>query len=523
MKIKLMLVFCIVLIAHSLNAQESDLVTIEQGTLKGQISDGITSFLGIPYAKPPIGNLRWRPPQPPESWTGTREADEFGLACPQILYPDVASMDNSVGPQSEDCLYLNIWKPEDATNKQLPVMVWIHGGGFAIGGTKIANYSGEKFAQKGVVLVSIAYRIGVLGFMAHPELTEESGRSSGNYGLMDQIAALKWVQDNIAAFGGDPKNVTIFGESAGGISVSLLCGSPLTKGLFQRAISQSGGAFGPVGGQGNDGVATLEGAENKGLDFAQRMGANSLTELRALPVEKLLQDPSANMGGFWPICDRYVILDDQYKLYSAGGYNDVDVLLGSNSNEGALFVNSMETGILKGILADSFGPLADRAQDVYPATNDSVALQSARNIFRDQMFAWPTWTWARLQAQTGKSTVFVYYFDQQQPPMNTGNPIAGASHSDEINYVFGHVDQNYNYQYTEQDKALSSIIMDYWVNFASTGNPNGKGLPDWPQFNDNSNNAILYLKSPVPFAGPVPNRPQLEFLEEHYKRLRNAD
>jgi para-nitrobenzyl esterase len=228
------------------------------------------------------------------------------------------------------------------------------------------------------------------------------------------------------------------------------------------------------------------------------------------------------MGGFWPVCDGHVIVDDQYKLYSKGKYNDVDVIIGTNSNEGAIFVHGVNAERHKASLRTTFGPLAEKALEVYPATNDSVALRSARNIFRDTVFAWPSWAWARLQKKTGHSNVYVYYFDQKQPDRRLGEPVSGAGHADEINYVFGHVKHNYNFQYTDEDKKLSSVIMDYWVNFAKTGNPNKEGLPQWPQFN-NGDNAVMYLKRTAPYSGPVPNMPQLEFMEEYFKWLRESE
>lgn len=498
-------------------------VQVEGGLVQGVGEDGITVYKGIPFAAPPTGDLRWKAPQPVIPWDGVLVADEFGSACPQIAFPSTSSMDNSVGNMSEDCLYLNVWTPATSSTEQLPVMVWIHGGGFAIGAPSVPNYSGELLAQKGVVLVSIAYRLGALGFMAHPELSAENGRGvSGNYGLLDQIAGLRWVQNNIAAFGGDPGNVTIFGESAGGISVSMLCASPLAKGLFQRAISESGGSFGPVKERRGDGIQSLQGAEKQGSDFAERMGARSLAELRAMSPEKFLQDPSANMGGFWPIGDGYVITEDQYTLYSNGQYNDVDVIIGTNSDEGALFAHGVNVEQHKALLQERFGPLADNALEVYPATNDAVALQSSRNIFRDALFAWHSWIWAKLQQETGKSNVYLYYFDQRRPPFQKGEPIEGAGHSDEINYVFGHVDHNPNFQYTDEDRQLSAIIMNYWVNFATTGNPNGEGLPEWTQFDDGEN-SVMYLKGTEPSSGPVPNRPQLEFMDEYFKWLRESE
>ncbi|MGD9157476.1 MAG: carboxylesterase family protein [Desulfobacteraceae bacterium] len=405
--------------------------------------------------------------------------------------------------------------------KKMYVMVWIHGGGFAIGSPVMESYDGTNFAKKGVVFVTIAYRLGALGFLAHPELSAENEQGvSGNYGLLDQIAGLKWVQNNISAFGGDPQNVIIFGESAGGISVSMLCASPLAKGLFHRAISESGGSFGPVKDVRVDGIQTLKGAEKQGLDFAERMGAGSIAELRKVPYVNFLNDSStANMGGFWPVCDGYVIADDQYKLYSKGEYNDVDVIIGTNSNEGAIFIHGVTAEQHMGSLPAKFGHLAEKALEVYSAADDSVALRSARNIFRDTAFAWPSWTWAKLQKKTGKSNVYVYYFDQPQPPRKTGESLPDAAHADEINYVFGHVDNNFNFMYTDEDKKLSSIMMDYWTSFAKNGDPNKEDLPEWPQFND-GDNAVLYLKGSAPHAGPVPNIPQLEFMDEYFEWLR---
>ena len=500
-----------------------DVIKIEGGNVKGIVEDGITIYKGIPFAAPPIGDLRWKAPQPVVPWDGVLIADEFGPACPQMVYPNSASIDNSVGIQSEDCLYLNIWTPTRSGNEKLPVMVWIYGGGFAIGGTSITNYSGENLAKKGIILVSMAYRVGALGFLAHPELSAENQHGvSGNYGLLDQIAGLKWGKKQYCRFWGRPGECNNFGESAGGVSVSMLCGSPLAKGLFQRAISQSGGAFGPVGNYGNAGIAPLKSAEKQGSDFARRMRVVSIDELRELPAEKLLQDSLANMGGFWPICDGYTIVDDQYKRYSEGKYNDVDVLIGTNSNEGAMFVNDVNVEMHKASVKTTFGLMAEKALEVYPATDDSVATQSARNIFRDRVFAWPTWTWAKLQTKTGNSNVYLYYFDQPQPPRLEGHTIVGAEHSDEINYVFGHVDKNFNFQYRDEDRVLSSIIMNYWVNFARTGNPNGEGLPEWTQFNDDSNDAVMFLKDPLPFLGTVPNRPQLQFMEKYFRGLRES-
>jgi len=499
-------------------------VKVEGGFVKGIVQDQLSIYKGIPFAAPPTDDLRWKAPQPVTPWEGVLTADKFAPACPQIPFPDTSSIKNTVGKTSEDCLYLNVWTPAESPDEKLPVMVWIHGGGFALGAPSIENYDGKKIAERGVILVSIAYRLGALGFMAHPELTAENKHGiSGNYGILDQIAGLKWVQNNISAFGGNPENVTIFGESAGGISVSMLCASPLAKGLFQKAISQSGGSFGPVREQKMDGtIQSLRGAEKQGVYFAERMGAKTLSELRQISPEEILKDPEfANIGRLWPVCDGHVIVDDQYKLYTTGQYNDVNVIIGTNSNEGAIFVHGVSVDQHKESLQKTFGPLAEKALGVYPATDDTVALQSARNIFRDTIFAWPSWSWARLQQKTGRSNVYVYYFDQRQPPRLYGNSLPGAAHSDEINYVFGHTDHNFNFQYTGEDRQLSSLVLDYWVNFAKTGNPNSEGLPVWPQYNDEGD-GVMHLKGSGSHAGPVANKPQLEFMEEYFTWLRYA-
>ncbi|WP_221029339.1 carboxylesterase/lipase family protein [Actomonas aquatica] len=500
-------------------------IPVTGGLVEGVSQDHLTVYKGIPYAAPPVGELRWKAPQPVVPWEGVLEADDFGPSAPQIPFPSTSSMNNDVGRMAEDCLYLNVWTPAETADAKLPVMVWIHGGGFAIGAPNLPSYDGTRLANKGVVVVSMAYRIGPLGFLALPELSAENPDGvSGNYGLLDQIAALRWVQDNIAAFGGDPDNVTIFGESAGGISVSMLCASPLTKGLFQRAISESGGSFSPVTDQhAMGGVQTLRGAEAFGVAYGERLGATSLAELRALSPEALLKDnQTMAMGGFWPICDGQVIVGDQYELYQNGDYNDVDVLIGTNSDEGALFVRGVGVKEHVGMVRARWGDLADEALEVYPATDDATALQSVRNVFRDTAFAWPTWAWARLQQQTGLSNVYVYFFDQPQPARKVGKSLPGAAHADEINYVFGWVDENFNFDYTDSDRALSDLMMDYWVNFARTGNPNAEGLPQWDTFTPDSATSVMHLRGTESARGPVMNLPQLQFVERANAVLRDA-
>lgn len=485
-------------------------VRVEGGLVEGIVENGLAIYKGIPFAAPPVGDLRWRPPQPVKSWEGVLKAHFFAPACPQAqlaipIFPAVET--------SEDCLHLNVWTPAASQQESLPVMVWIYGGGFAMGATSTPFYDGRQLARRGVVIVSIAYRVGPLGFLTHPELTAESPRKvSGNYGLLDQIAALQWVQRNIKAFGGDPGRVTIFGESAGGMSVSMLAASPLAKGLFHRAICQSGGSFGPIRrANETEGMQLLADAESKGVEFAKRMGAESLAELRKVSPDQWLQDPAAQMGGVWPVVDGYVIVDDQYRLYEAGKYNDVPVLIGTNSDEGSMFSRSVSPKEYEKGVRERFGPFADRVLELYPGKTSAQTFRGAADLIRDVVFAWPTWTWARLQSKTGTSPVFVYYFEQKQsrPLLALVLKSDGASHGSEISYVFNHVYPGTS----DAEKTLSDRMAAYWTNFAKHGNPNGENLPHWPVFNDEEP-TVLYLQN-EPRVGPVHNRDKLTAIDEY--------
>src|SRR5687768_1843166 len=330
---RIIFLVAILITAKLITAQQPAPVKVEEGVVQGTVEDGLTVYKGIPFAVPPVGDLRWKAPQPAAKWEDVQQANKFGPAPMQGGNPPSG--------KSEDCLYLNVWTPAKSANEKIPVLVWIYGGGFGGGSTSEPNYSGENLAKKGVVLVSIAYRVGVLGFMAHPELSAESpNKASGNYGLLDMIAGLKWIQKNIAAFGGDPNKVTIFGESAGGIAVSMLCASPLAKGLFHGAISQSGGSFGPPRPTTFPGenLKLLKDAEASGVVFAQKAGVSSIAALRKMDADKI---PTGwGMGNAWPIIDGYVIPEDQYKLYEAGKYNDTPIIVGYNSDEGLTFTRT---------------------------------------------------------------------------------------------------------------------------------------------------------------------------------------
>jgi len=497
-------------------------VKVEGGLVEGTVENGILIYRGIPFAAPPVGDLRWRPPQPVKSWEGVLKADKFCPACYQLNIPALGYVSSGI---SEDCLYLNIWVPANPSERKLPVMIWIYGGGFFIGSTSQPLTTGEHLASKGIIVVSMGYRLGALGFLAHPELTAESENNvSGNYGLLDQIAALKWIQQNIEAFGGDPGNVTIFGVSAGGQSVSMLAASPLTKGLFHRAICMSGGSFGPARIKKEpDCMQLLKGAEIAGLEFAQRMGANTLDELRKMDPQKFLSDPTGIIGGFWPIIDGYVITGDQYKLYEAGNYNDVPVMVGNTSDEGTLFIMTSKPDEYANTTRDRFGPVADKILNLYPDSTDIITRKSMADLFRDSYLGWYTYTWATLQTKTGKSPVFVYYFDQSQPAsaLTVMLKSNGAYHGSDCAYVFGHLDQDPKINYTDEDRRLSDIMVNYWTNFAKYGDPNGDGLPVWPAYIDETP-TVIYLKSDLQ-TGSFPNIDKIKVIDEYYSWKRAKD
>lgn len=489
------------------------------GLVEGTVEDGLSVYRGLPFAAPPVGDRRWKPPGPAAGWSGVRKAEQFAAPC----------IGNGPG-SSEDCLYLNVWSPAKP-GERLPVMVWIYGGGFSGGSTATPAYSGEVLAKKGVVYVSIAYRVGVLGFLAHPALSAENPRHvSGNYGLLDQIEGLKWVRDNIAAFGGDPNKVTVFGESAGGIAVSQLAASPLAKGLFRGAMSESGGSFSaprnpPLPGEN---MVTLKDAEQSGLALAEKVGAKTAADLRALAPEKL---SAAGGGGppglvpqglgMWPVVDGYVVPGDQYRFYEAGRFNETPILIGINSDEGVSFGAPTQLKPYVDQTRARYGPYADRLLAAYPASDDASARQAARDLARDAGFGWHNWVWAHLQAKRGKAKVYYYYFEQK-PPYPAGSRFAevkGVPHGAEIPFVFGHVSPPAapapnDIAWRPQDQALSDQVVSYWTNFVKTGDPNGAGLPAWPPFTP-AKPVVMHLHA-APAAGPVPNPEQLKVLDAYF-------
>lgn len=474
------------------------------GQVKGTVDNDLSVFKGIPFAAPPVGDNRWRAPQPVIPWEGVKETVAFGNS----------PMGNSNG--NEDCLYLNVWSPAKSASEKLPVLVWIYGGGFINGTTSDRTYDGAKLAKKGVILVSINYRLGVMGYLAHPELSKESGKGSGCYGIMDQIAGLQWIKDNIAQFGGDPNKVTIFGESAGGISVSMLTVAPKAKGLFQGAISQSGGSMAPnmiTGTEAMQNVPTLARAETVGQSFFEKINAKNLKEARAVPAADVQRAAGSGLGMFWPVADGETIPGDQYELFSEGKFNDVNILVGTNSDEGASFGGRggpyTATGFPQTI-KNSYGGGADAIIKAYEHDSDANASQSGKNLFREGGFAWHTWAWANLQTQKGKGKAYVYYF--KYTPSATS---AGASHGADVPFVFG------NRNFTNPvEAALNEQIMTYWTNFAKTFDPNGGDLPKWPVYDPQNPQALILDRASA--AAPLPNLEKLKAFDAYYA-WRRAD
>ncbi len=487
------------------------------GQLQGVAANGVVSFKGVPFAAPPVGELRWKKPQPLAAWQGVRAANAVAASCMQD--PAMLQVQQAPPAMGEDCLYLNVWTPAKSASERLPVMVWIYGGGFAIGTTAAQLYDGAKLAERGVVLVSVAYRVGAFGFLAHPDLSRESGKGSGNYGVQDMIAGLEWVRDNIAAFGGDPRNVTIFGESAGGIAVSMLAASPHARARFHQAISAGGGTVAPSrrAAEGGLSVPSLALAEATGREFLGKLGATTIAAARALPAGEIQQALGPGLAtGFWPVDDGDVLPGDQYVLYNAGRFNDTPVLIGTNSDEGALFIQGgVTSAAFQAQIRGGYGERADELLAVYPNATDAQALQGARDVFRDSLFAWPTWTWARLQSAKGKGSAYVYYFDHRTPERPNG-----AWHADEMQYVFRNLGSGFAGigggagATHPEEVAMSDLVSTYWTNFAKSGDPNSAGLPRWPAFTDASQQ-VLFLDA-APSARPVPNMEQLKAWEAYY-------
>ena len=499
-----------------------DVVKIKNGLVKGlpNKSGDIYNFKGIPFAAPPVGNLRWKAPQPVASWTGVRTCDTFGPSpmqrAPAPFGPWSSEFLIPQQPISEDCLYLNVWTGAKLASEKRPVVVWIYGGGFSSGGSSVPIYDGEAIASKGIIFVSVNYRVGPFGFFAHPELTQESGEStapavmrqsdrpgwnaSGNYGLMDQIAGLQWVKQNIASFGGDPDNVTIAGQSAGSMSVNCLVASPVAKNLFKKAIAQSGALF-------TNPSKTLQQAQETGLKMAQSIGASSLRELRAKSAEEILQ----KIQGQSPIIDGYILPQSIADIFGANKQNRVALLTGWNEDEGMVFGPPKTAEAYRQQIEKQYGANAKRFLDYFPGTTDAEASTSQIKASRDMIFGVQNYMWANIQSQQ-KEKAYVYRFTRKVPA--TGEYAQyGAFHTGEVAYAYDNlrfIDHNLR-PLESVDTELARTMSSYWVNFIKSGDPNGNQLPVWPTYS-NKDKQVMVFDTHIK-ATPLPDGAALDFVQ----------
>jgi para-nitrobenzyl esterase len=541
MKLKtLAIAFCVASITYAQAPQAK----VEQGTLEGIIlPSGIKTYRGIPFAQPPVGDLRWKAPQPPKSWSGTRKANTFGNNAMQK--PVFGDMSFRAPGMSEDCLYLNVWTPAKKTGEKLPVLVYFYGGGFVAGDGSESRYDGESLAQKGIVTVTLNYRLGIFGFFSHPELTAESpNHASGNYGLLDQNAALVWVKKNIAAFGGDPNKITIAGESAGSISVSAQMASPLSKNLIAGAIGQSGAMINPT----LDAVPMAD-HEKHGSEFATKVKAGSLAELRAIPAEQLLEEAS-KWGAFntKAVVDGYFLPRLPSEIFAAGEQAKVPLLAGWTSAEMPYqaFMQgqfpSPENYAAR--VKAQYGEKAVEVLKLYPGTTQEEVIQSATALASDNFIVYSTWKWLDLHRATSGKPVYAYIFSRPRPPMvaEMGNAksglaggiikddgtkkeqnkmpenMVGASHASDIEYLLGNLKSNAVFAWTEDDYKASLLGEAYFANFIKTGNPNGKGQENWPENRKKDSAMTLMELNKTTTKYKEPYRQRYIFLDTFYVR-----
>jgi len=527
----------VVITAVFVHAMVPEQVRIDSGLVAGTASGQPTVrvFKGIPFAAPPLGENRWKAPQPVAKWDGVRKADAFGAPCAAgagggrgggggrgAAAPGAAAQaaPAPAAPprepaRAEDCLYLNVWTSANSPNERRPVMVWIYGGGFTGGSGGLAWYDGENLAAKGPVIVTFNYRLGSLGFFSHPELAKESGHNaSGNYGMMDALAALQWVKKNISAFGGDPNNVTIAGESAGAIMIGAIVGSPQAKGLFHRAIAESGGWMGLMMGR----MTSAETAQANGVKTMEALGAKTIAELRAKPMNELT---GLSAGGL--VIDGYLIPEDISLTFASGRQNAVDVLTGSNKDEANFGVCGGGRGNATPITAETFktnaqrrfGEAADEYVKLYGVTSDAEAQPAAHIACADEI-NWNMRQWAVAQAKAGKRA-YTYFFTRI-PTINGGPSPNGATHTAEISYAWNNPKGQANQTWNDVDTKLADTMSSYWVNFITKGDPNGNGLPRWPEFKDLMGGRVMVLGDTVQAESTAPAA-KLSFYQAAYQRL----
>ena len=506
-----MIVGCMVQAADPPLAPFADKVKIDSGELQGAVQDEVLSFKGIPFAAPPVGELRWRAPQPLKPWTGVRPATAYGHDCMQLPFPSDAA---PLGTQpDEDCLVMNVWRPAQQTSGKLPVMVWVYGGGFVNGGSSPAVYDGSQFAKRGVVLVSFNYRVGRFGFFAHPALSTENSKGPlGNYAFMDTIAAMQWVTRNVGAFGGDPSNVTVFGESAGGMVVHMLLTSPMSKGLFQRAIIESGGGRG-----GAMPMRTRKEAESIGVAFAKSVGidgddAAALTALRKLPAEKVVAGLNlASMGAAasthsGPMVDGQILVESPEDAFRNGHNHQVPLIVGANSADiGFSMAKTIDE------VFTPFGADKDKAKATYDPDNSGDVRAVGSKVSMDRIMIEPARFIAKAMAAQGPKT-YLFRFSYVAETMR--KQWHGAPHATEIPYVFDTVAAKYGKDLTAADAAAARAANIYWTNFAKSGDPNSPAAvpTPWPAY-DAKTDGIIDFTNDGPRSGPDPWKSRLDLIE----------
>lgn len=486
-------------------------VKTANGTLEGVDESGVWAFKGVPFAAPPVGDLRWREPQPVANWTGVRKADQFGPRAMQLpIFSDMQFRSDGV---SEDCLYLNVWTPAKSATDRLPVLVYFYGGGLVAGDGSEYRYDGESLARRGIVTLTVNYRLGKFGFFAHPELTRESPhKASGNYGFLDQVAALQWVQKNIAAFGGDPKRVTIAGESAGSYSVSAQMASPLAKNLIAGAIGESGSLLGSP-------AVSLAEVEKMGVEIGEKIGAASLTALRAMPAQELLEATSKPEIPRLPtMVDGYFFQKPPAQVYASGQQSHVPLLVGWNSQEsgyqGILGKEKLTRANYASAVQKMYGAQAGPMLKVYNAATDADVEQVATDMAGDRFIGFGTWKWSDVHAKTGGKSVYRYLYARPRPQTREGGAAAnGASHSAEIEYALGNLPTNRVYDWQPEDFKVSEIMQLFFANFIKTGNPNGLGVPQWPAVQSGQPASVMRIDAQTE-AGVEQHRDRYLLLDE---------
>ena len=539
MKKHLFITLAVLFLSLGANAQSQPQVKTNDGVLEGIDESGIKVFKGVPFAAPPVGEFRWKAPQPVQKWDGVRKADEFG---PNPMQENVfGDMNFGTSKMSEDCLYLNIWTPAKTMDEKLPVFIYFNGGGLMAGSGSEPRYAGLSLARRGIVAITANYREGIFGYFAHPQLSKETSyKGSGNYGFMDQAAAIKWVKDNIAAFGGDPDHITIMGESAGSMSVSALMASPLSRGLIAQAMGSSGSVLGLRK------VSTLAEAEKEGVEMAKKMGCKSLKDLRALSSEQLMKLAGVKSVPIYNV-DGYFFTEQPEQTYAKGEQAQVPCLIGNNSTEmvPAFIMRGKPATIenLKPVVEETFKVSADKLLPLYGINTDAdIMNMPGYQLAGDMFIVYSTWKWMNMQQQTSSKPVYRYIYCHPRPDMvlkdkvaglaggvqdkKDGAPvqpkIPGAIHSADIEYEMGTLATNNVFAWTADDYAISDIFESYYANFIKTGNPNGLGLPEWTPINGQAVAPVMQIDTKTYLKADPTMEKRYQMIDAAYEAAKNA-